>query len=253
MAGRSHFDNPARRKWWPVHVEAWQRSGFSRKKYCRVHKLTDKTFARWIDVLTDAKMAKIRVERAACERRQKRSRKGGKLTTDRRNQAEQAYWAMYVEALEWSGMTVRDYAAALAISRYSLARWRDLLAERQVPVDWRARFHPSARPQISSAASPRTESGLNPNLAASEAGSGLTGGTLAEPQQEHRAQRRSFSDDEKRAIVVQTLDPHVTVSQVARRHGIAAALLFRWRAQLALDGTEKARFVTVRVQGDLQC
>ena len=45
---------------------------------------------------------------------------------------------MHVEALEWSGMTVREYAAALAISRHSLARWRDLLAEREVPVDWRA-------------------------------------------------------------------------------------------------------------------
>lgn len=253
MAGRSHFDNPARRKWWSVHVEAWQRSGLSRKKYCRAHKLTDKTFARWIAALTDSKMAKIRVERAACERRQKRSRKGGKLTTDRRNQAAQAYWAMHVEALEWSGMTVREYAAALAISQHSLRRWRDLLAERDVPVDWRARLHPSARPQMSSAASPRTSSGLSPNLMPREAGPGLTGGTLADPQQERRAQRRSFSDDEKRVIVMQTLDPHVTVSQVARRHGIAAALLFRWRAQLAPDSTEQARFVTVRVQGEVQC
>lgn len=253
MAGRSHFDNPARREWWSVHVEAWRRSGLSRKKYCREHKLTDKTLARWIDALTDAKMAKIRVERAACERRQKCKRKGKKLTTDRRNRAAQAYWAMHVEALEWSGMTVREYAAALAISRHSLVRWRDLLAEQDAPVDWRARLHPSARPQISSAASPRTKGKLSPNFMPRAAGSGLTGGTLAEPQREGRAQRRSFSDDEKRTIVMQTLDPHVTVSQVARRHGIAAALLFRWRAQLGPDRTEQARFVTVRVQGELQC
>ncbi|MFL0694642.1 MAG: IS66 family insertion sequence element accessory protein TnpA [Agrobacterium tumefaciens] len=226
MAGRSHFDNPAQREWWSVHVEAWRRSGLSRKKYCCVHKRTDKTFARWIAALTDAKMAKIHAERAACEPRQKRSRKGVKLTTDRRNCAAQAYWAMHVEALEWSGMTVREYAAALAISRHSLARWRDLLAERDAPVDWRARLHPSARPQISSAASPRTSSGLSPHFMPREAGLGLTGGTSAEPQQERQAQRRSFSDDEKRAIVMQTLDPHVTVSQAARRHGIAAALLF---------------------------
>ena len=50
MAARSHFDNPARREWWSVHVEAWQRSGLSRRKYCRVHKLTETTFVRWIDV-----------------------------------------------------------------------------------------------------------------------------------------------------------------------------------------------------------
>ena len=69
MAARSHFDNPARREWWSVHVEAWQRSGLSRRKYCRVHKLTETTVVRWIDVLTDAKTAKSRVERAAAERR----------------------------------------------------------------------------------------------------------------------------------------------------------------------------------------
>ena len=248
MAGRSHFDNPARRKWWSVHVEAWQRSGLSRRKYCRAHKLTDKTFARWIDVLTDARMAKIRVERAAAERRAKRSRKGGKLTTDRRNRAVQAYWAMHVEALEWSGMTVREYAAALAISQHSLRRWRDLLAELEAPVDWRARLHPSARPQTSSAASPRTKDGLSPNPIVGDAASGLTDVTLAGPERESRAQRRSFSDEEKRAIVMQTLGPHVTVSQVARRHGIAAALLFRWRAQMGLAAGEQARFVTVRVE-----
>src|SRR3546814_19089120 len=65
-----------------------------------------------------------------------------------------------LEALEWSGMTVREYAAALAISRHSLARWRDLLAEREVPVDWRARLHPRDRPPINRAASPRTHGEL---------------------------------------------------------------------------------------------
>lgn len=248
MAGRSHFDNRARREWWSVHVEAWQRSGLSQRKYCRVHKLTAKTFARWIDVLTDAKSAKILVERAAAEQRTKHNRKGGKLSTDRRNRAVQAYWAMHVEALEWSGMTVREYAGALAISQHSLRRWRDLLAEMEKPVDWRARLHPSARPIMSSVASPRTSNALSPGFLPSNAPSGLTGATLREPEQAGRAQRRSFSDDEKRAIVMQTLDPHVTVSQVARRHGIAAAMLFRWRARYDLSGSEQARLVTVQVQ-----
>ena len=246
MAGRSHFDNPARREWWSVHVEAWQRSGLSQRKYCRAHKLTVKTFARWIGVLTDARMAKIRVERAAAERRAKRSRKGGKLTTDRRNKVVQAYWAMHVEALEWSGMTVREYAAALSISRHSLARWRDLLAERDAPVDWRARLHPSARPQISSAASCATSSG---------SGTGMSvGGLTGAPDHRAGAQvRRSFTTEERREIVREAEAPGVTAARVCRRHGIATSMLFRWRAQLASDGTEQARFVTVRVQGELQC
>ena len=40
-------------------------------------------------------------------------------------------------------------------------------------------------------------------------------------EQAGRVQRRSFSEDEKRAIAMQTLGPHVTVSQDARRHGAA--------------------------------
>ncbi|QYU69704.1 transposase [Leptolyngbya sp. 15MV] len=252
MAKVGHFDNPARRKWWSVHVEAWQRSGLSRRRYCRIHKLTVKTFARWLGVLTDEKTAQIRLERTAAERRAKRNRKGGKLTTDRRNRAAQAYWAMHVEALEWSGMTVREYAAALAISQHSLRRWRDLLTNLETPVDWRGRLHPSARPQISSAASPRTKGGLSPNFIVSDAGLGLTGGTLPEPKGESRVMRRRFSDDEKRELVMQTLDPHVTVSQVARRHGIAASLLFRWRVQLGLGASEQPRFVTVRVQENVR-
>ena len=52
------------------------------------------------------------------------------------------------------------------------------------------------------------------------------------------------------AVAMQTLEPHVTVSQVARRHGIAASLLFRWRAQLGLGASEKVRLVTVRVEED---
>jgi hypothetical protein len=36
-------------------------------------------------------MAKMRVERAALDRKQALSKKGGKLTTDRRNRAVQAF------------------------------------------------------------------------------------------------------------------------------------------------------------------
>ena len=203
-------------------------------------------------VLTDAKTAQIRVEREVAERRAKRSRKGGKLTTDRRNRAVQAYWAMHVEALEWSGMSVREYARALAISQHSLRRWRDLLAELEAPVDWRARLHPSVRAQISSAASPRTAGEFSPNNVSGDARSGLTCDALPGPEQAERVQRRSFNNDEKRAIVMQTLGAHVTVSQIARRHGIAASILFRWRAQMGLGADGQARLVTVRVQEGLR-
>jgi transposase len=41
--------------------------------------------------------------------------------------------------------------------------------------------------------------------------------------------RRRWSEDEKQAIIAEALQPGVSVSAVARRHGIMPNLLFRWR------------------------
>jgi len=37
-------------------------------------------------------------------------------STNARSRALQAFWAMHAEAMNWSGMSVRDYATALLIS-----------------------------------------------------------------------------------------------------------------------------------------
>lgn len=41
--------------------------------------------------------------------------------------------------------------------------------------------------------------------------------------------RRRFSPSEKKAIVEETYRPGTSVSEVARRHGIAPGQVFRWR------------------------
>jgi len=46
------------------------------------------------------------------------------------------------------------------------------------------------------------------------------------------ARRRRYSLDEKMRIVAESLDPAVSVSAVARRHGINPNQLFFWRKQL---------------------
>jgi len=43
--------------------------------------------------------------------------------------------------------------------------------------------------------------------------------------------RRRFSAEQKAAIVRETCAPGVTVSEVARRHGLAVGQLFGWRRQ----------------------
>jgi transposase len=45
--------------------------------------------------------------------------------------------------------------------------------------------------------------------------------------------RRRWSSEEKRAIVAEAARTSTSVSEVARRHGIASSLLFRWRRELA--------------------
>ena len=44
--------------------------------------------------------------------------------------------------------------------------------------------------------------------------------------------RRSWSREQKLAIVAEVEAPGASVSQVARRHGVHASLLFRWRRDL---------------------
>ena len=140
-----HFENEARRAWWSVHIEAWRRSGLSRKRYCQKHRLCVGTFGRWLAVIGDAIALQ---HQARSPRKPRRSR----LCTSKRSIGVQAFWAMHVEAMTWSGSTATHYAAAHHISAISLRRWRDLLESGEVEVDWRAHLHPSARPPISTSA-----------------------------------------------------------------------------------------------------
>jgi len=63
--------------------------------------------------------------------------------------------------------------------------------------------------------------------------------------------RRRWSYEEKVRLVEETLSPGVTVSEVARRHGVAQSLLFTWRRQARegrLGGPEAApHLVPVRI------
>ena len=51
--------------------------------------------------------------------------------------------------------------------------------------------------------------------------------------------RRRFSAEEKQRMVQETYQPGMTLSHVARAHGVSPSLLFRWR-KLAGDGSLQA-------------
>jgi len=232
-----HFQNKARRAYWSVHVEAWQRSGLSRRGYCRQNGVADHTFKRWVAVLVDAKALQIQRELDAEVRRKRRERRRKGPSHNKRSQAVQAFWAMHIEAMIWSGLSIREYAAGLHLSPYSLRKWRDRIEDGEADPDWRALLHPSARPKLSTGVS----------SAAREAGveSGLTDASAATGSHGEHVGRRRFTDQEKRAIVEESELPGSTAAEVCRRHGIVTSMLFRWRVHLGYR-KEKVKLATVR-------
>ena len=245
-----HFQNTARQSFWVVHMEAWRRSGIARTAYCRHQRLNRRTFDRWMNYLlgkeSASKHAKYLGELRREQRREKRQ-KGLRrrnqnrygVSTDVRVRALQAFWAMHVEAMNWSGMGVREYAAAMYLSATSLRKWRDRLADGEVEIDWRAHLHPSARSPISTSAKDSAKD--------CDAEPSLTATLNAGPPAPEKQSRRSFDAEEKLAIVLETEQPRETVSSVARRHGIVASMVFRWRAELGFGKGKRAELASVVV------
>ena len=54
-----------------------------------------------------------------------------------------------------------------------------------------------------------------------------------------RARRRRWTTDEKLRIVEETLTCGDSVSAVARRHGVAPDLLYRWRRLMTEGGADR--------------
>lgn len=53
--------------------------------------------------------------------------------------------------------------------------------------------------------------------------------------------RRRWSIAEKVRLVEEAMQPGVSVSYVARRHGVSPSLLFHWRRRMAEGGMEAVR------------
>ncbi len=62
-------------------------------------------------------------------------------------------------------------------------------------------------------------------------------------------QRRHWSDDDKREIVAAAQAPDVSVSEVARTHGVNTNLLFKWLKDPRLaEASDDAGFIPVEVR-----
>ena len=55
------------------------------------------------------------------------------------------------------------------------------------------------------------------------------------------ARRRRFTTEQKMAIIAETMQPGVSMSYVARRHGLSPSLVFRWRSLMSEGGRAAVR------------
>ena len=53
--------------------------------------------------------------------------------------------------------------------------------------------------------------------------------------------RRRYTAEQKMAFVHEAMQPGMTISYVARRHGIAPSLIFGWRRRMSEGGKEAVR------------
>jgi hypothetical protein len=128
---------------------------------------------------------------------------------------------------------------ASPLSANTLPRWRDLLEGREVEVDWRAHLHPSARAPISTSAK-----GSANNCTAE---SDVTAISDVESGMSEKQTRRRFASEENLAIVRETERAGETVSSVARRRGVVAPVVFRWRAELGLGKNRSAKLAALKL------
>ena len=56
-----------------------------------------------------------------------------------------------------------------------------------------------------------------------------------------RERRRRYSAEQKLALVEETMQPGMTVSAVARLHGVSPSLLFKWRQLMSQGGRAAVR------------
>jgi Transposase len=75
----------------------------------------------------------------------------------------------------------------------------------------------------------------------------LTASVPGDPPRDRRSNRRSFTDEEKLAIVMEAEQPGVSVPAVCRHHDIATSMVFRWRIQFGFSPDERARLAAVKV------
>jgi hypothetical protein len=156
----------------------------------------------------------------------------------------ETFWRAHHEAWKRSDLNQREYCAAQGIPLKAFGNWRaKFTAEPEAPV----RQLLYRRGDLSHTLSHRLSHTFSHTLS-------HTPGHMAYPSFEEDRRpaippampghRRRFSETDRRHILAEAGKPGVSVSEVARRFGIARRIICRWRQELA---AATPAFVTVEI------
>lgn len=217
-----YFESKALRSYWSIHIQAWLRSGVCREAYCREHRLIRATMKRWIKALETPIPKRRSAPKKQLEKKLSR-------VPAMRTMAFKAFWMMHSEAQHASGLNPTQYANAHRIPVVRMRRESRQFARIVPPQDWREMLHPSNRARGSYRSKLRDELRDDLCITSPDSPSGKT----PEPPTTQPT-RRQYTDKQKLAMVADAAERGVTVSMVARRHGVTPAMIFRWRTEFGL-------------------
>jgi hypothetical protein len=147
----------------------------------------------------------------------------------------EAFWRAHHEAWRRSELNQREYCEAERIPLKAFGNWR---------AKFKAEPQPPARKLLyrHGGLSHRLSHTLNHSLSHMTNGSPEPARIIPPAREGHR---RRFSEADKRQIVAEAVQPGASLSEVARRYGIAARVLFRWKQELT--ATAAPMFITVEI------
>ena len=147
----------------------------------------------------------------------------------------EAFWRAHHEGWRQSDLNQREYCEAQGLSLKAFGNWRAKFKAEPQPLPRKLLYR---------------RGGLSHRLSHT-LGHSLSHMTNDAPEQTlivppaRDGHRRSFSEADKRRIVEQAGQPGASLSEVARRYGIAARVLFRWKQELKPSAAPM--FVTVQI------
>lgn len=152
----------------------------------------------------------------------------------------EAFWRAHHEAWKRSDLNQREYCESQGISLKAFGNWREKFkAEPEAPLRKLLYRRGGSSHTLSHTLSHRDSHSLSHGTYPSSV---PAQGPIVPPAR--AGHRRRFSAADRRQILAEAAEPGASVSEVARRYGIARRIICRWRQELAVD---KPRFVEVEI------